>query len=142
MTPDRFRELIDAYGADSARWPANERAAALAFAKADAQAGAMLTEAKRLDALIGGMQIKPPFIDTARSVAAATRLAQEPDTSNVVAFAAKRRATRPVMMWARGAALAAATVCGFIIGMSDQGSLGDSNALDLLDQVQTEDTIW
>lgn len=142
MTPDRFRELLDAYGAEPARWPENEREAALAFANADASAGAMLDETKRLDALIAGMQIKPPVIDTARIVAAATRLAQEPDTSNVVAFAAKRRVARPVMMWARGAALAAATVCGFVIGMSDQGALSDSSALDLLDQVQTEDIAW
>lgn len=142
MTPDRFRELIDAYGADPTRWPANERKAALAFAQNDARAHAMLAEAKSLDALISGMQIEPPTIDTARIVAAATRFAQEPDTANVVAFAAKRRVSRPVMMWARGAALAAATVCGFIIGMSDQGGLNDASALDLLDQVQAEDTIW
>ncbi len=142
MTPDRFRELIDAYGAEPGRWPANERAAALAFANADVRARAMLGEAKGLDTLISGMQIKPPVIDTARIVAAAARLAQEPDTSNVVAFASMRRLTRPVMVWARGAALAAATVCGFIIGMSDQGGLSDANALDLLDQVQAEDTIW
>ncbi len=142
MTPDRFRDLIDAYGGDPQRWPANERAAALALADADARARALLDEAKSLDTLIGSMQIKPPVIDTARIVAAASRLAQEPDTINVVPFARKRGAMRPIALWARGAALAAATVSGFIIGMSDQGTLSDATALDLLDQVQTEDTIW
>lgn len=140
MTPDRFRELIDAYGGDAKRWPAGERDAALAYAGRDARA--MLDEAKRLDALIDGMKIAAPEIDPARIVAAAVRVAQEPDASNVLALAPRRGAARPVFVWARGAALAAATVCGFAIGMSDQGALSDANALDLLDQVQTEDTIW
>lgn len=142
MTPERFRELVDAYGGDPRRWPDAERAAALALAGEDARARAMLGEAKGLDSLLDGMQIKPPAIDTARIVAAAARLAQEPDTANVVPLARKRGALRPVLVWTRGAALAAATVCGFIIGMSDQGGLNDANALDLLDQVQAEDAIW
>ena len=142
MTPDRFRELIDAYGGDAKRWPAGERDAALAYAGCDARARAMLDEAKRLDALIDGMKIKAPEIDSARIVATAVRVAQAPDASNVVAFARRRGAARPMFVWARGAALAAATVCGFVIGMSDPGGLSDANALDLLDQVQTEDTLW
>jgi hypothetical protein len=143
MTPERFRELIDAYGGAPEAWPAPERAAALAFARSDARAGAMLAEAKRLDALIGAMKLDPPAIDTARIVSAALSHAQEPAAGNVAQFAPRRTTLRPVMVWARGAALAAATVAGFVIGMSDQsGGLGEASALDLLDQVQLEDTIW
>ncbi|MGQ0676330.1 MAG: hypothetical protein ACT4N4_09660 [Rhodospirillales bacterium] len=142
MTPDRFRELIDAYGGDPKRWPASERDAALAHARADARAGAMLDRARALDALLDGMKVAPPAIDPARIVAAATRAAQEPASANVLAFVRRRGGIRPAMAWARGAALAAATICGFVIGMSDPGGGGDANALDLLDQLQAEDSIW
>lgn len=142
MTPDRFRELIDAFGGDPKRWPASERDAALAHARSDARAGAMLDKARALDALLDGMKVRAPAIDPARIVAAATRAAQEPAAANMVAFARKRGGVRPAMAWARSATLAAATVCGFVIGMNDPGGGGDANALDLLDQLQAEDTIW
>jgi hypothetical protein len=38
MTPERFRALLDAYGADPRRWPEAERDAARAFAATDAAA--------------------------------------------------------------------------------------------------------
>ena len=40
MTLKRFKQLLDAYGADLARWPAGERVAARALLAADAGSGA------------------------------------------------------------------------------------------------------
>ena len=42
VTPKRVREIIAAYGADPARWPAAERTAALAILRDDAELSALL----------------------------------------------------------------------------------------------------
>ena len=52
MTEDRALEIIASCGADSARWPADERAAVLALASRPAIATA-LADARALDALLG-----------------------------------------------------------------------------------------
>jgi hypothetical protein len=52
MTGGRFEAILDAYGADPRRWPAAERAAALAFAAANPSAPALLAAAADLDGAI------------------------------------------------------------------------------------------
>jgi hypothetical protein len=53
MTSERFLALIAAYGADTRRWPENERAEAQAFAAAGSAAvHAALAEADAVDALL------------------------------------------------------------------------------------------
>lgn len=53
MTEARFLALVAAYGADRRRWPEAERAAAEAFAAAEAaRAGPALAEADDIDALL------------------------------------------------------------------------------------------
>jgi hypothetical protein len=53
MTPDRFIDLVEAYGADRRRWPEGERAAAEAFMAARPDiAGPALAAADALDALL------------------------------------------------------------------------------------------
>ena len=54
MDEERFRALIEAYGADSARWPCDERTAALALLERSHEAGLWLAEQARLDALLDG----------------------------------------------------------------------------------------
>ena len=97
MTEDRALEIIAAYGADPARWPAEDRAAVLALAGKPAVAAA-LTDARALDALLGDWATAPvagvPFD--------ATRL-----TSPV---APRRRG------WIAAAALAAAAAAAVIFG--------------------------
>ena len=73
MTPSRFRALSEAFGGDIERWPPAERESARAFAAHDAQAGAALAEARRLDRLMAMVppapEATPQLID--RIVAAA-----------------------------------------------------------------------
>lgn len=147
MTPERFRELIDAYGGDPKRWPAAERRAAEDCAARDPAARAALAEAARLDALLDAMTVKAPAVDPARIAAVASGAAQEPAAGNVVSFARRRGTSRPALaLWGRGAALAAATVAGFAIGMAEfdgQGAaVSDASPLDLFNAVQAEDTLW
>lgn len=52
MDRTRAVEIIEAYGADPARWPAEEREAALAWAKRDAAVGRAMAEAETLDAML------------------------------------------------------------------------------------------
>lgn len=59
MTNERFKELLDAYGANPARWPEAEREAALALAKSSDEARRLLDEAAALDRLIDLAETTP-----------------------------------------------------------------------------------
>lgn len=60
MTPERFRQIVEAYGAVSQRWPRGERAAAEAFAGQSAQARDMLAREADLDRLLDAYRVAPP----------------------------------------------------------------------------------
>lgn len=61
MTAERFLALVEAWGADARRWPADERAAAEAFAAARPDlAGPILAGAEALDALLGASPVTTP----------------------------------------------------------------------------------
>lgn len=145
MTPDRFATLIDAYGASPERWPAPERQAALAYLQATPAARTLVAEAERLDGLLDRMEMPAISIDLARITAVAQESARE---STVVAFKPKPRAwPQQMRQWARAGALAAAGICGLVIGMesfSDNAirSANAGTALELYDAGQVEDVAW
>jgi hypothetical protein len=56
----RFETLVAAYGAIPSRWPAEERDAAEAFARTDARAAALLTEADSIDTLLFAHRVPEP----------------------------------------------------------------------------------
>lgn len=61
MTPERFHQIVEAYGADPRRWPQLERAAAQGWADAHrAQADAYLAEAAELDTWLAADHVAPP----------------------------------------------------------------------------------
>ena len=71
MTEGRFLDLIEAYGADPARWPEAERKAATAFVEAHADfAEPLLAEAQALDDRLGPAEIEPSDLLQARLLAA------------------------------------------------------------------------
>lgn len=141
MTPERFRELIDAYGADPKRWPESERLGALALLQRTPALAAELDAARRLDALIDAWPVAAAPADPAHLVARATRASQEP-VGNVVPLAPRRRAPATIRTWVRGAALAAAGICGLIVGMSDPTMTPGSANADIYDIAQLEDSAW
>ncbi len=107
MDLNRFREIVDAYGADARRWPEGERAAALAFAERS-DAHAILAEADALDALL----------DAGPTPAASPELRERILASSL---RRPRFAPGPVFAWRggrvlSGAALAAACACGVVFG--------------------------
>lgn len=100
MDRERFLHLLEAYGGDLRRWPAETRAPAAAYAAQDAEAAAALAEARALDrALDAGRHGAEPSAALAARV-----LAQAPR-----AAALDRRALF---------ALAACAVFGIVIGYS------------------------
>ena len=100
MDRERFAELLDAYGADFRRWPAETRAAAAAFAAQSPEAAELIAEARKLDAVL----------DTARATAAPS-----PDlTDRILAFAP--RIQRPAFDRRAMFALAACAVFGVVLG--------------------------
>lgn len=61
MTPERFHQIVEAYGADPRRWPQQERAAAQGWADSHrAQADAYLAEAAELDTWLAADHVAPP----------------------------------------------------------------------------------
>ncbi|GJH04736.1 hypothetical protein [Paraburkholderia terrae] len=61
MTPERFRTIVDAYGADARHWPDAERAAASAWAAQHrSEADALLAQAALLDAWLASDAVAAP----------------------------------------------------------------------------------
>lgn len=64
MTPERFRTLIEAYGADARRWPATERDAAREWAdRHPLDADTILEQAATLDAWLDADRLAPVTAD-------------------------------------------------------------------------------
>lgn len=89
MDRERFEVLLDAYGADFRRWPADARAAGEAFAAQDAAAGALLREAQALDRALDLAAGAPDTSALASRILAATpRKRVAVDTRAALALAA------------------------------------------------------
>jgi anti-sigma-K factor RskA len=103
MTPERFRTIVDAYGADARHWPAGERASAQAWAEQHRdEAHALLAASAQLDAWLESDA--PPLPDAAL-------------TRRIVASApAARAATTRARVWWSGAAFVGAGLAGALAG--------------------------
>jgi len=102
MDRERFDHLLAAYGADFARWPAEDRSAAEAFAAANDDAvSAALAEEQALDTalLSQTVAVDSPELLTARILASQKR-------------------QRAGLDWRAVAALAACAVFGVVVGYS------------------------
>lgn len=94
MTPDRFRELADAYGGVVARWPADRRDAAMRIA-AEPKSIAILAQASALDEMLDGWAMPAP------ATGLADRMAESAPT-------AKRSHAARARLWWSGIGVAAA----------------------------------
>lgn len=103
MTPERFHQIVAAYGADPRRWPEQERAAAEAWAALHrAEADAVLAEAAGIDAWLAVSTADPP--------GAALH-------ERIVASAPVRRPAVPRRrLWWSGAAVAGVGLLGGVAG--------------------------
>lgn len=101
MDRERFEHLLKAYGADFARWPAEERQAGEAYAAAHADEVAALRASERaLDVMLDTR--RTPFADAPELLAARILVAHKRE--------------RGGFDWRAVAALAACAVFGVLIG--------------------------
>ncbi|WP_027798996.1 hypothetical protein [Paraburkholderia dilworthii] len=104
MTPERFHQIVEAYGADPRRWPQQERAAGQAWAELHrAQADACLAEAAALDAWLAADRVAPPDAALQQRVIGGAPVRRRP--------ALQRRA-----LWWSGAAVAGVGLLGGAVG--------------------------
>lgn len=98
--PARAREILDSYGADAARWPADEREAVMATVRGNAGLRAHQAEAARLDAMLGEWAQRDLGVGSDAGAAAARVL----------------RPARPWRRWAAGGGgIAAALVAVMLV---------------------------
>lgn len=73
MTPERFRQIVEAYGATPQRWPEGERTAAEAFARTNPETQAMLAREASLDSMLGAYRVAPAGSALVGAVIASSR---------------------------------------------------------------------
>jgi hypothetical protein len=110
MTPERFGEIVQAYGGDPRRWPAQERASAESWAAGHRDAArALLDEAERLDACLARDLVTDPSRALERRILADAD-ARRPEGK------VGRRLGRWLGHWWPGAALAGLGLAGGVAG--------------------------
>ena len=137
MTLGEFERLLDVYGGDRTRWPAEARAAAAHLVSRDASTHRMLAEAEALDRILERAPLPSLAIEAAladRIVAAAQRsprlvklannkpaAAEQPQSEGGVEIQRvvpwRQRIQRPDVR--RAAVLAASLLAGIVIGLSN-----------------------
>ena len=121
MTLERFEALVAAYGADVARWPAEERLAAHDFAKDAPEAQRLLEEAAALDTLLAA--VPTPVASPALMAAVLAHTAQPMDrpAGGIGGFLA---ALWPkAAAWKPASVFASAMVLGMLLGVNVLGPL-------------------
>ena len=133
---DRLRELLEAYGAEPGRWPANERTAALTLLTGNEEARRLQKQVAAVDGLLDrATPIAPPIIDAELLVANVTANPQK--TAEVVTLRPAARRSSGGSFWLKVASLAAAAMIGFLVGISQLTGISDtptsSSGLELAD---------
>jgi hypothetical protein len=105
MTPERFHQIVEAYGAEPRRWPSHERAAAQAWAQLHRdEADAVLNAAADLDAWLAADKVDPPGAALQQRILGAAPVRQP------VQRMPRRR------LWWSGAAVAGVGLLGGVAG--------------------------
>lgn len=103
MTPERFAELIEIYGAEPRRWPQDQRQAAIAFTEDHPEEAATIAEtARRLDEALDRYVVPGPSARLIRAIM---------ESAPPICAAARR-----VRLWRQGASLAALGLAGALAG--------------------------
>lgn len=143
MTPSRFAEILEAYGAAPQRWPEAERDAALALVERSAEIRAQLSRAAALDTALDRWTDPPmPHID-ARALTAVVTAAPQRRIRLRTPF----RFGWPSIAWPNVAGLAAAALAGFLVGWSGlDGTLSSETNYENPDRAAVaaivEDATW
>ncbi len=110
MEPERFRELLDAYGAEPDHWPPAERSAMEHFARDRGHAAPWLAEAQRLDQHLARYQVSAPDLSA--------RILKGIESSLPERFLAWLLPSNPVNWWRPAFAGAMPLVLGVALSLS------------------------
>ena len=142
MTLKRFRRILDAYGADPARWPEDEIDAIRALLASSEDARRMADEAGHVDRLLD--QWEAPVsaaLDPADIAARVSALPQEPGAGQNDAIG-----WRITLGWPNVAGLAAAAAAGFLLGflgVADVWLFDYAPTVDVIPELMlSEDALW
>ena len=123
MTLARFQHLLDVHGADLARWPQPQRAAAERLLATDGIATSALAQARALDALIA--REAPAKADATGVLRALAARPLPPQRRRLLwrRWPSELLTLDFVPAWPRVAALAGVAALGFVIGLVDLGPI-------------------
>lgn len=138
---DRLERMLEAFGADKARWPADRRAGAEALlARQDASGAAarrLLAEARGLDRLLAASPAPADLTALADRIAA-TAGALPPAPAEIITLPAARRSdvrSKPsygARSWTAAAVLAASLLVGVVVGPGTAGLPALREAVDAI----------
>lgn len=128
----RLAEVLAAYGADPARWPAAERDRLKALVESEP---GLLAEALEVDRVLA--RARAPQVPAGAAARLLERAGQQGPQSNVIPFDRSRSKPRPsIWSWGAAAALAASFACGIFLGTTNfVGRLGDSGVVQIDDPI-------
>jgi hypothetical protein len=129
----RLAEVLAAYGADPARWPAAERDRLLALVESEP---GLLAEAREIDRVLA-RAVPSPKIPAGAAGRLLERAGQETSRTNVVPLDQARPKRQPsIWSWGAGAALAASFACGIFLGTTNLAAqFGDGDVVEIDDPI-------
>lgn len=141
MTPKRFRKILNAYGADPARWPADEAAAIRDLLARSQEARRMAAQAGSVDRFLDQWETPTTGLNPADIAARVSALPQTPDHNGI-----ETTGWRITLGWPNFAGLAAAAAAGFLVGflgVADLWVFGTGVGVDVIPELLlSEDALW
>lgn len=126
-TRTRLAEVLAAYGADPARWPASERPGLEALSRAQPE---LLADARQIDRILA--RAERPLAPAGAKAQLLARAAGAPQTGNVIPLDRGRRRPMPsIWSWGTAAAFAASFAFGIFLGGNT--SFGNFRADDVVE---------
>lgn len=128
----RLAEVLAAYGADPARWPAVERDRLLALVESES---GLLGEAQEIDRVLA-RAASSPKIPAGAAARLLERAGQDRPRPNVVPLDRARPGQQPsIWSWGAAAALAASFACGIFIGTTNFASQRGGDVVEIDDPI-------
>ena len=131
----RLAEVLAAYGADPARWPAAERDRLVAYVESASDLQSLLIEAREIDQILAGA--RAPAVPVGAAARLTARAAQQKPEAAVIPFDRARARPRPsIWSWGAAAALAASFGLGIFLGTTNFAAhFGDSDVVEIDDPI-------
>jgi hypothetical protein len=131
----RLAEVLAAYGADPARWPAAERDRLMAHLDNVSDLQALLSEAREIDQVLA--RVKTPEVPAGAVARLLAQTGQQKPSAAVILLDRARARPRPsIWSWGAAAALAASFGLGIFLGTTNLAtSFGDNDVVEIDDPI-------